>query len=48
LVQQEYKTMQAMCDLRRAVGGSFDPVQNMIPVIEIEARSLKTNLEGSS
>lgn len=48
LVQQDYRIMQAMCELRRAVGGSFDPKIDAVPDIDIEARSPGTNLEGSS
>ena len=48
LVQQEYRIMQAMCELRRAVGGSFDPMIDAVPAFDIEARSPGTNLEGSS
>ncbi|MCH2134463.1 MAG: TolC family protein [Phycisphaerales bacterium] len=39
LVQQEFATMQAMCQLRQAVGGSFDPVLNDVPEFEIEKQA---------
>ena len=40
--------MQSMCELRRAVGGSFDPAVVTVPKIEIEARSSATKQESSS
>lgn len=48
LVQQEFKTMEAMCSLRRAVGGSFNLNIDVVPEIEIETHSSSTDTEGSS
>ena len=48
LVEQQFRTMQSMCELRRAVGGSFDPAVVTVPKIEIEARSSATKQESSS
>lgn len=36
LVAQELKTMQAMCSLRRAVGGSFDAESDAVPELVIQ------------
>jgi outer membrane protein TolC len=48
LVEQEFRTMQAMCELRRAVGGSFDPMLDAVPEIDIKARATTTEQESSS
>jgi len=48
LVMQELMTMEAMCDLRMAVGGSFDPTLDAVEPIEIEARSPATEQEDAS
>ena len=48
LVLMEFKTMQAMCMLRQAVGGSFDMTKDAVPEFEIEARPEKAAKEHSS
>ena len=48
LIRMEFQTMQAMCMLRQAVGGSFDMSQDMVPEIEIQARPQKVRKEQSS
>ena len=48
LIRMEFQTMQAMCMLRQAVGGSFDMTQDMVPEIEIQARPQKVRKEQSS
>ena len=48
LVMQELMTMNAMCELRMAVGGSFDPTLDAVEPIEIEARSPATQEEDAS
>ncbi len=40
--------MNAMCELRMAVGGSFDPTLDAVEPIEIEARSPATQEEDAS
>ena len=48
LVRMEFKTMQAMCMLRQAVGGSFDQSLNTVPQFEIESRPERKASEPSS
>ncbi len=48
LVMLELSTMKAMCELRLAVGGSFDPELDAVAPIEIEARSHDVELEDAS
>lgn len=48
LVMQELMTMRALCDLRRSVGGSFDPKLDAVDAIEIEARFPATDQEDAS
>jgi len=48
LVMQELMTMNALCDLRRSVGGSFDPELNTVEAIKIEARPPATGQEDAS
>ncbi len=48
LIKMEFQTMQAMCMLRKAVGGSFDMTKDMVPRIEIEASPQKIVKEQSS
>ena len=48
LVLQEFAIMQAMCNLREAVGGSFDKISDFVPDFEIEARPPKESEEISS
>lgn len=47
LVLQEFATMQAMCSLREAVGGSFDRTSAFVPDFEIEAQPSKKSEEQS-
>ncbi|MBG79988.1 MAG: hypothetical protein CMJ39_04660 [Phycisphaerae bacterium] len=39
LVEQEYQATEAMCRLRQAVGGSFNPADNTVPEFDVEAKS---------
>ena len=48
LVIQELMTMNALCDLRRSVGGSFDSELDAVEAIEIKARSSATDQENAS
>ena len=48
LVTLELSTMQAMCELRQAVGGSFDRQLDVVEPIEIEARSHDIEQEDAS
>lgn len=48
LVMLELSTMKAMCELRQAVGGSFDPELDAVEPIEIEARSDDIEQENAS
>ena len=48
LVMQELMTMNALCDLRRSVGGSFDLKLDAVEAIEIKARSSATDQEDAS
>jgi outer membrane protein TolC len=48
LVRQKFETMQAMCSLRHAVGGSFDPELDVVPDIEIQARPNTSTQEPTS
>ncbi len=48
LVLQELMTMEAMCELRTSVGGSFDPTLDAAPIIVIEAKSSDSGQEESS
>ncbi|MAA51528.1 MAG: hypothetical protein CMJ41_00485 [Phycisphaerae bacterium] len=48
LVTLELSTMQAMCELRQAVGGSFDRQLDVVEPIEIEARCHDIEQEDAS
>ena len=48
LVMLELSTMKAMCELRQAVGGSFDPKLDVVKPIEIEARANDIEQEDAS
>ena len=43
LVEQEFEATAAMCRLRQAVGGSFNPADNAVPEFEIDARDQNSN-----
>ena len=47
LVKIQFKTMQAMCMLRQAVGGSFEMEEDLVPIIEIQARPQRVSKEQS-
>ena len=47
LVKMQFETMQAMCMLRQAVGGSFEMEEDLIPIIEIQARPQRVSKEQS-
>ncbi len=48
LVRQSFKVMQAMCSLRKSVGGSFDAILDRVPDIDVRRDPATPVLEESA